>query len=93
MPEKLTSLSSTTTLNNGVKMPWVGLGVYMSSPGASTQGAVEAALAAGYRHVDTARVHPPEKSGGAAIPSGGPTGVAVTMRDNGGPILQKVRRP
>lgn len=41
------------TLNNGVTMPTLGLGVFQSPPEQATA-AVEAALAAGYRHIDTA---------------------------------------
>lgn len=41
------------TLNNGVSMPALGLGVFQSAPEQPTA-AVEAALEAGYRHIDTA---------------------------------------
>jgi len=41
------------TLNNGVTMPALGLGVFQSAP-EQTTAAVEAALEAGYRHIDTA---------------------------------------
>ena len=41
------------TLNNGVQMPILGFGVFQI-PDEETQAAVEAALAAGYRHLDTA---------------------------------------
>lgn len=40
-------------LNNGVQIPILGFGVYQVPP-EETQEAVEAALAAGCRHVDTA---------------------------------------
>ena len=40
-------------LNNGVEMPILGFGVFQI-PDDETQAAVEAALAAGYRHLDTA---------------------------------------
>ena len=43
----------TVTLNNGVEMPVLGFGVFQI-PDAETQTAVDAALAAGYRHIDTA---------------------------------------
>jgi len=42
-----------TTLNNGVQMPALGLGVFQSSP-EQTVGAVESAIAQGYRLIDTA---------------------------------------
>ncbi|MEV5649869.1 aldo/keto reductase [Nocardia sp. NPDC052254] len=54
------------TLNNGVRMPAIGLGVYQSPP-AETAAAVEAALRAGYRHVDTAAVYGNEREVGEGI--------------------------
>jgi 2,5-diketo-D-gluconate reductase A len=45
------------TLNNGVRMPALGLGVFQSSP-EETAGAVRTALEVGYRHIDTAAVFP-----------------------------------
>ena len=44
------------TLNNGVSMPALGLGVYQSAPEETTD-AVVAALNAGYRHIDTAAAY------------------------------------
>lgn len=41
------------TLNNGVLMPILGFGVFQI-PAEQTQEVVEQALAAGYRHLDTA---------------------------------------
>lgn len=45
----------TKTLNNGVKIPILGLGVFKS--GGDTKKAVECAINAGYRHIDTAAVY------------------------------------
>jgi len=45
--------TSSVTLNNGVQMPAVGLGVFQSSP-EDTVTAVESAIAQGYRLIDTA---------------------------------------
>ena len=53
-------------LNNGVQMPSLGLGVFQSPP-AETVGAVEAALAAGYRLIDTAAAYGNEREVGEAI--------------------------
>lgn len=58
------------TLNNGVTMPVVGYGVYQIPP-AETQQAVESALAAGYRHLDTASAYGNEEAVGAAIRASG----------------------
>jgi len=51
------TLTEPVTLNNGVSIPRIGLGVYESPQGEVTREAVRAALACGYRHVDTARVY------------------------------------
>lgn len=42
----------TATLNTGDKIPLVGLGTWQSAPN-EVKNAVEAALRAGYRHIDT----------------------------------------
>jgi len=49
----------------------LGLGVYQSRPGRETRAAVEAALALGYRHVDTAKVYGNEADVGAALAASG----------------------
>jgi diketogulonate reductase-like aldo/keto reductase len=48
-------------------IPVIGLGVYQTPPGEVTQRAVLDALAAGYRHVDTARIYDNEKDVGEAL--------------------------
>jgi 2,5-diketo-D-gluconate reductase A len=58
------------TLNNGVEMPIIGFGVFQI-PDDQTQAAVEAALAAGYRHLDTAASYGNEEAVGAAIAASG----------------------
>jgi len=60
----------TVTLNNGVPMPIAGFGVYQI-PEEETQAAVEAALQAGYRHLDTAASYGNEEAVGAAIKASG----------------------
>ncbi|MEV4716123.1 aldo/keto reductase [Micromonospora noduli] len=54
------------TLNNGVEIPAVGLGVFQTPP-QETRSAVEAALSAGYRHIDTAAAYGNEREVGEAI--------------------------
>ncbi|MDK8117627.1 aldo/keto reductase, partial [Limosilactobacillus reuteri] len=44
------------TLNNGVKIPALGFGVFQIPP-AETEQAVIDAIKAGYRHIDTAQVY------------------------------------
>ena len=57
---------STLTLNNGVVMPALGLGVFQTPP-EETRAAVTAALKAGYRHIDTAAAYGNERQVGEAI--------------------------
>jgi 2,5-diketo-D-gluconate reductase A len=54
------------TLNNGVRMPALGLGVFQSPP-EETTAAVQAALDAGYRHIDTAAAYGNEREVGEGI--------------------------
>ncbi|PYZ96153.1 aldo/keto reductase [Alteribacter lacisalsi] len=55
------------TLNNGVQMPRLGLGVYKASDGEEVGRAVHEALAAGYRMIDTAAVYENEEGVGRAV--------------------------
>jgi 2,5-diketo-D-gluconate reductase A len=54
------------TLNNGLEIPAVGFGVFQTPPD-ETIAAVEAALDAGYRHIDTAAAYGNEREVGEAI--------------------------
>jgi diketogulonate reductase-like aldo/keto reductase len=58
------------TLNNGVEMPAIGLGVFQTPP-EETRAAVEAALATGYRHIDTAAAYGNERQVGEAVAGSG----------------------
>ena len=60
----------TLTLNNGVAMPVLGLGVFQSPP-EETTAAVESAIADGYRLIDTAASYDNEREVGAAIRASG----------------------
>jgi diketogulonate reductase-like aldo/keto reductase len=71
MDSKALHIGSTVTLLNGVRMPRLGLGVWQAGQGEETQQAVAAALAAGYRHVDTARAYRNEADVGAALRASG----------------------
>ncbi|HTP53659.1 MAG TPA: aldo/keto reductase [Thermoplasmata archaeon] len=65
------SLASRVRTNQGVEIPWVGLGVFQTPPGAVTRDAVRAALEVGYRHIDTAKLYGNEADVGAAIRESG----------------------
>jgi diketogulonate reductase-like aldo/keto reductase len=67
----LKSLQDTTTLHNGVKMPWFGLGVYKVQEGEEALQSVKAAIKAGYRAIDTAALYQNEESVGQAIKESG----------------------
>jgi diketogulonate reductase-like aldo/keto reductase len=58
------------TLNNGVRVPQLGFGVFQVPP-EETQRTVEDALEAGYRHIDTAAAYRNEAAVGAAIAATG----------------------
>ncbi len=58
------------TLNNGVKIPMIGLGVY-NIPKRDTQKAVEEAISVGYRSIDTAAMYYNESAVGNAVRSCG----------------------
>jgi diketogulonate reductase-like aldo/keto reductase len=60
-------IGATTTLSNGIEMPWLGLGVFNADDGDEVRDAVTWALDAGYRHVDTASVYRNERGIGEAI--------------------------
>jgi diketogulonate reductase-like aldo/keto reductase len=61
---------STLRLNNGVELPALGLGVFQT-PAEETRAAVEAAISAGYRHIDTAAAYGNERQVGDAVHSSG----------------------
>lgn len=56
----------TITLNNGVDIPQIGYGVFLTPP-EETERAVLAAFEVGYRHVDTAQAYRNEEGVGAAV--------------------------
>ena len=58
------------TLNNGIKMPMAGIGVFMMSP-AEAEAAVESALKSGVRLIDTANGYMNESGTGRGIKKSG----------------------
>ncbi|HLS07872.1 aldo/keto reductase [Lentibacillus sp.] len=65
------NLQDTVTLNNGVKMPGFGLGVYKVDDGDVTVESVKAALKNGYRSIDTASFYDNERGVGQGIKESG----------------------
>ena len=64
------NLQSTTTLHNGVEMPWFGLGVFKVEEGPELVEAIKSAIKAGYRSIDTAAIYGNEKAVGEGIRAG-----------------------
>jgi len=64
-------LQATTTLHNGVQMPWVGKGVWQVAEGEEVINTVKTAIKAGYRAVDTAMIYRNEVGVGQAIKESG----------------------
>ncbi|MFO0734777.1 MAG: aldo/keto reductase [Labilithrix sp.] len=63
--------SATLPLLSGGTIPVVGLGVWQAGRGGETRDAVAAALRAGYRHIDTARIYANEAEVGEGIRASG----------------------
>ena len=63
-------LPSFKMLNNGVTIPVVGLGVWMAKDEKASQ-AVQWAIEAGYRHIDTAKIYENEEAVGRGIKASG----------------------
>ncbi|MCP0887412.1 aldo/keto reductase [Ligilactobacillus sp. WILCCON 0076] len=61
------SLIDTYQLSNDVTIPVVGFGTWQTPNGAVANFAIKAALASGYRHIDTAEMYGNEQSIGKAI--------------------------
>ncbi|MBO7139582.1 MAG: aldo/keto reductase, partial [Prevotella sp.] len=59
------------TLNNGVKMPMIGFGVFQMNDQKVCQQAVETAIEVGYRSIDTAASYMNEEAVGAAVKASG----------------------
>ncbi|XOS91409.1 aldo/keto reductase [Brevibacillus laterosporus] len=64
------NLQATTTLHNGTKMPWFGIGVFKVEEGSELVSAVKSAIKHGYRSIDTAAIYGNETSVGQAIHEG-----------------------
>ena len=65
------SITDCYTLSNGVTIPCVGFGTWQTPDGDVCVSSVKAAIAAGYRHIDTAQGYGNEKSVGVAVKESG----------------------
>lgn len=65
------SLQDTYRLNNGVRIPCVGFGTFLTPDGKTAFNAVSDALKDGYRHIDTASYYGNEASVGRAVRESG----------------------
>ena len=65
------TLTDMYTLSNGVTIPVVGFGTWQTPDGQVAADAVKAALAAGYRHIDTASIYKNETGVGRGIRESG----------------------
>lgn len=61
------SLTDCYELSNGVPIPCIGLGTWQTQDGNTAVSAVKDAIAAGYRHIDTAAMYGNERSVGLAV--------------------------
>ena len=59
--------SDAATLNNGVRMPWLGLGVWQVPSDREAADLVRTAIERGYRSVDTAKIYENERGVGQGI--------------------------
>ncbi|MED0946927.1 MULTISPECIES: aldo/keto reductase [Bacillus cereus group] len=64
------NLQSKAVLNNGVEMPWFGLGVFKVEEGPELVEAIKSAIKAGYRSIDTAAIYGNETAVGEGIRAG-----------------------
>lgn len=71
MSELNAPFSGGPTLNDGVTMPWLGLGVYQTKDGEEVIHAVKTAMELGYRSIDTAAGYNNEDGVGQAIRESG----------------------
>ena len=67
----INSMTDYTVLNNGVKMPWLGFGVFKVPDGQVVEDAIRKALEAGYRSLDTATIYGNERGVGNAMAASG----------------------
>lgn len=78
--DMINSIHDTVTLNNGITMPRLGLGLYKVDDGAEIERAVAWALEAGYRSFDSAQFYGNEQGLGRALKAIDRESVFVTTK-------------
>ena len=68
---KITDIKGKAELSNKLEMPYLGLGVYLSKEGNEVINAVNWAIEAGYRHIDTASLYENEVGVGKGVRASG----------------------
>lgn len=68
---RITDIKGNFELRNGVQMPYLGLGTYLSNNDQEVVDAVKSALQLGYRHIDTATAYKNEEGVGKGIRESG----------------------
>lgn len=68
---KITDLTGKVKLENGIEMPYFGLGVYKAKDGSEVEKSIRWAIGEGYRLIDTAKFYDNEEGVGAAIRASG----------------------
>jgi len=71
MHKKISVIRGTAVLTNGILLPYFELGVFQVRDGLEVQQAVNHALSAGYRHIDTASLYGNERGVGQAVAESG----------------------
>lgn len=71
MSKLINDITDCVVLNNGLKMPWLGFGVFQVNEGEEVENSVKWALEAGYRSIDTAAIYRNERGVGNAMRQSG----------------------
>lgn len=67
----ISDISGSVVLSNGIKMPYLGLGVFLAKDGEEVKRAMKVAFDNGYRHIDTAAIYKNEVGVGVAVKESG----------------------
>jgi methylglyoxal/glyoxal reductase len=66
-PSSVAGLKASVPLNNGIEMPWLGLGVWQVRSDGEAREVVRSAIDLGYRSIDTAKIYGNERGVGEAV--------------------------